>query len=498
MNWRTAPWLQRLTALMLLVLGVFPTANLITSGQPLAWYPGAARTWLVWGIVVIALALAIAALVPAWVERAVAAVSRALLQPSPRAFGTAAFSVCVLLCLFFGWRLFALQPIVGDEFAQRFQAHLLASGHLYAVPDSSREFFSTIETLDMNGKWFAQFPMGGPFLLAIGELVHAPWLVNPLLAGVSAVALFVFARAITDELTARGTTLLFVLSPFVLFMGGSQMNHVPALAFTLIALAALTKWNAATTARSAFAPAAVLGLSIGMAATIRPFDAAIAAVAIGVFQLYTLFTRRTLAASLAAQVVAALLPIGLLLLVNKVTLGSATQFAYDVLNGVQHRPGFHMTPQGFAHTPRRGIFNISTYLLKLDVALMAWPVPAMLVVAVSLLLLRTESKWDRLMAGSIWLLLAGYTTYWSLSTYLGPRFLVPLAPFFLYYTAKLPAALRAVLPKRATPQLAAYLLIPLWLAIAWVVPPRDTGTVVCDRWSRSIACSRPAPPFARR
>ena len=40
----------------------------------------------------------------------------------------------------------------------------------------------------------------------------------------------------------------------------------------------------------------------------------------------------------------------LLLAVNRATTGSFLVFGYDILNGPEHRPGFHASPLGFEHT----------------------------------------------------------------------------------------------------------------------------------------------------
>ena len=48
---------------------------------------------------------------------------------------------------------------------------------------------------------------------------------------------------------ARITTLMFVASPMVLIMAASQMNHLPAAAGALVALAALAWWDRAEALR---------------------------------------------------------------------------------------------------------------------------------------------------------------------------------------------------------------------------------------------------------
>ena len=465
-------WPLRLAAACVAALGLIPLANLVTTGGGLPWWSVAMHQWLVWLAVIAIVALVMGRLIPERIETAFVHGRRVLLAPAPRTFALLAGALTGALSLYFGWRLFALEPVVGDEFAQRWQAHLLVAGRLFARAELHPEFFSTIQTLEVHGRWFSQFPMGGPALLALGTAADAVWIVNPLLAAISAAAFFDFVRHTTDETTARVAALLFALCPFVLFMAGSQMNHAGALACLMIALAALPRWLASHSASRVNRAAAVLGVCIGLAASIRPFDAAVVAVVVGVFQLYHRRATSWHTRSLLVQGLVGAIPVAVLLAANWATVGQPFTFAYDVLNGPEHRPGFHMTPLGFEHTPLRGLYMASAYLMKLDVGLFAWPVPAMLVVVVALLLMDRASTWDALLLALLGGLVAGYAAYWSESYFVGPRFLFTAVPIFVLYSARMPFVLRHRV-RAPSLRAAVLLLTPLWLLVAWLVPPRD-------------------------
>ena len=424
------------------------------------------RQWSIAGITVGTAALALSHLFPTTVQGALDRAERALLAPPPRIFASIVGATACLLSVYFGWRILGWQPVTGDEFAQRWQAHLLASGRLFARSEPHGEFFSTIETLDIGGRWFAQFPVGGPALLSLGVLAGAPWLINPLLAGLATVCFYCFVAAIRDEYAARTSALLFALCPFLLFMAGSQMNHMSSLAFLLLALAALPRWLSATTPRSATTAATIIGAGVGISATIRPFDAAVVALVLGAFQLRHALAERDRFRSLAVQCAVAAIPIAILLAANGATTGHPFSFAYDVLNGPEHRPGFHMTPLGFEHTPVRGLYIVSAYLMKLDVGLFAWPVPALLIVVVTLALQRKADQWDHLLLAMLGAIVLGYFAYWSESYFMGPRFFFTLVPVLVLFTARMPTVLRA---RTHSPVLrrAIALLIPLWLLVAW-------------------------------
>ena len=167
------PWALRVTALGLAALGMVPLANIITPGSGLPWWTSAVAQWVIGSAGVCAVAIALAHLFPDAIEHALDRAARVLLAPPPWGFALVIGAVTCGLSLYFGWRIFAWQPVTGDEFAQRWQAQLVASGRLFARSEPHGEFFSTIETLDINGRWFAQFPIGGPAVLSLGVFALA-------------------------------------------------------------------------------------------------------------------------------------------------------------------------------------------------------------------------------------------------------------------------------------------------------------------------------------
>ena len=467
---RGARWPLVAAAIVLFALTVVPTANLLTDGLADPQRGAHMRQWMAWLVLIPVLALILSRIAGARARVALAAADKLLMALSVRAFALAACVFTTALCLAAGWTAYRFRPVSGDEVAQLWQATLLTQGHLAARATAYPVFFSTSVTLQANGLWFTQFPVGGAAALAVGMLVGAPWIVNPLLTGCTAVALHAFVRAVECERIARRATVVFALSPFVLLMGGSQMNHALVLLGITSALAALARWACAADARSAAKWACLIGAALGVAATSRPYDATLAALPIGIFQLVAMRRNRLLVRSLAWQLIGGALPVGLLLLANQATTGAPLLFGYDLLNGPLHRPGFHPSPTMGDHTPLRGLRMASSYLMRLDTALLAWPVPATWLMIVTLLSSRRATRWDMLLLGLLGVLLAGYAAYWAESYFAGPRFLYSAMPAFVVLIARFPDALSSRV-RGDTAKRAVALLIPLWLAFAWVLPP---------------------------
>src|SRR5947207_2239119 len=192
----------------------------------------------------------------------------------------------------------------------------LLSGGRFLRAEGHREFFSSFGVLDDNGRWFSQFPIGGPLVIAVGMALGAPWLVNPLLAGLTARNLYRFFSRAYDDLTARLATFLFAASPFVLIMSASELNHVATLALATLALAELPTWMEATDNRVRRRGAVVIGLAIGGAVAVRPLDGAVVALVIAVLQLHAARSSSARWRSLAWQVAAGAIPVALVLWTN--------------------------------------------------------------------------------------------------------------------------------------------------------------------------------------
>ncbi|MFL5618997.1 MAG: hypothetical protein ACJ79A_11480 [Gemmatimonadaceae bacterium] len=462
-------WPLRLMALVLFALGLVPMANLVAPGVGLQWWGQSVRLWALWAVAVVALALLIARTLPRLCDDLPARYERALLRP-PRVVFMALVGIAIcLLGVFFAWHLFGLEPLTIDELSLQWQGRLLAGGRLFARAEAHPEFFSTTQTVVVGDRWFTHFPFGPAAILSVGIAAGVPWLVNPILAAIGALVVYRFLAATTTEREARTVALLFAISPFVLFMAATQLDHMPALVAMWTAVAALPGWVRAASPGQARRHAAIVGLGLGIAATIRPYDAALCAIVIGLFQLREIRRDRSRVGSLAVQVLAGCVPVVLLLATNAATTGHPLVFAYDALNGHAHRPGFHFDPMGELHTPRRGVFNVSAYLLRLDATLLGWPVPALLLVVAALAWQRRENRWDELVIGLLGALLVGYWYFWGEGRALGPRFLFIGAPIFLLYVARFPGALRDRM-RRPIWRRAATVIIPLWIALGWLLP----------------------------
>jgi len=411
------------------------TVPILLSGDP---YPGGTvRYWLLGGACVVAAAALGAALTPRAIGDLTHWCGEALRRPPPFAFATIVAATTTALSLVFGVYAFEQSSTTSDELAQLWHAKMLVHGRLFLPPDPNPEFFAFENVID-EGRWYSQFPIGGPLVLATGMLFGVPWLVNPVLAGVAAAAMYHFARHAYGETQGRAIAALFCLTPLVLIMAGTYMNHVSVLCLAACALAALVEWERTTSRRRAVAFAALVGIALGAMVTIRPLDGVIAAVVVGLFQLAVVRRDLTRARELGVQAVAGVVAVAPLLYANWATTGSAGRFGYDVIWGRGHRVGFHADPLGGVHTLGRALEYAMTYVNALNVYLMAWPVPALLVAIAGLLAMRRTTRWDALLLGLCGAQVAAYASYWGVGDFLGPRFLFTALPAIVVLLARAP------------------------------------------------------------
>jgi hypothetical protein len=439
---RVGRFWARVAALVLLIFGFFPVANWIHGGRDWPRYGSDLDGWLAGSTIALGVGVLFFMLSRRskrlWRDDALDPVIQLWVNRPRLTTALLVFASLVLYALSARW-VFDGRALLVDEVAQLFQARVFASGRIAGVLDPAPELFSALHLVERDGHVFSQFPPGGPAVLAIGVLLGAVWIAVPLCGAIAVWCFAAFTRGVEAERPGVSllASLLFAFAPYMVFMSGSQMNHVPTLLGVCAALLALERAAMpGASARRRSLLAAACGLSLGFAATVRPVDAAAFALPIAALLLWRAVHDRREIAPLLASGIGIAVPIGLMLWFNARTTGAPLLFGYEALWGKGHELGFHAAPWGVAHTPARGLELVSLYFLRLQTYLFETPIPSLTAAIVALLLVPALRRLDGvLLAGSAMLVLL-YFAYWHDGFYLGPRFYVCLLPALALWSAR--------------------------------------------------------------
>lgn len=439
-----ARWLLRGSALAVAALAFLPIANWIAGGHDVPWYATVADGWLSGSAIALGLGVVLAIgsrrIDGLWRDGLLARPLRWIDARWPTfallvALGAFACYLAVSVGVFSG------RPLMIDEIAQRVQADIFAAGRLSLPVERHPEFFSNFHLLQIDGRFFTQFPPGGPAMLLPGVLVGAPAASVPLWGAATVLAFAWLLAAVEPRAAVRaGALLAFAFAPLMVFMSASQMNHLPTLMWLTLATAALAHALGADAPRPALA--AVSGFALGAAATIRPSDALAFALPAGAWYLARAIREPRRWADCLAAGAGLAVPVGALLWYNAQTTGAPLSFAYEVMWGKAHGLGFHAAPYGPPHTPARGLELVNLYFLRLQTYLFETAVPSLVPAIAALALGRGLRPADRYLLAASALLVGLYFAYWFDGFYLGPRFVFCLLPLLALWSARFLPALR--------------------------------------------------------
>jgi hypothetical protein len=313
-------------------------------------------------------------------------------------------------------------------------------------------------------------------VLAVGLLLGAAWIAVPLCGALAVWCFSAFTRGVEFDRPGVSllASLLFAFAPYMLFMSGSEMNHVPTLLGVCAALFALERaTTSGASLRRRSLSAFGCGLSLGFAATARPVDAAAFALPIAAYLAWRAVSDRRELAPLVASGIGVAIPVSWMLWFNARTTGAPLVFGYEALWGKGHALGFHAAPWGVAHTPARGLELVSLYFLRLQTYLFETPIPSLVAAMVALLLAPRLRRIDGVLLAGSALLVALYFAYWHDGYYLGPRFYVCLLPALALWTARVFPEWRARWGRRASYRIAiSAALVSVLVALVLTVPSR--------------------------
>jgi hypothetical protein len=179
-------------------------------------------------------------------------------------------------------------PHVVDEWAYLFQARLFASGRL-SVPSPPQDGFPFVNDIHMidDGRYYAKYSPGHAMMLAFGVLLGSAWIVPPILAALTVVAVYKLGREMFEDRVGFLAAVLCFTSPYFLLMSSMLLSHTTSLLF----LTAFTLYYVRTVKRPGYANAAAAGCALGMAFLTRTLTAPLYAIPLIIHAAFSLRLR---------------------------------------------------------------------------------------------------------------------------------------------------------------------------------------------------------------
>ena len=228
------------------------------------------------------------------------------------------------------------EALPADESAWFFQARIFASGSLTttALPDTasdalincSERFFEY--NIFHRNRWFSTYPPAWPAVLAVGHLLHAGWLVNPLL-GLLLLWLMTRMGGLLLNSSGPAVAMLAVLSPYFVFNCVGYLSHTCCA--VLIAGAMWCLFRLQTPPKSSGTLWTAMFAMIGAAFLVRPgtgLAAGLVLTAAGAWLVYR--KRDELPRFLASAILCGAVTLSLYAAYNLSTSGSLFEAPYNL------------------------------------------------------------------------------------------------------------------------------------------------------------------------
>ena len=210
-----------------------------------------------------------------WIKTTLASLSGIKLLPWVLALWVTVVSAA--LC----WFVLDRVPHIPDDVGYLFQAKYFSLGRLYAAAPTDPAAFEINNLYSDGTSWWSYGFPAWPAALSLGVLVGVPWLVNPVLGGLTILLSWWLLLRVYGRFTAQMVVVLLALSPWFLFMSASFMPHPLSLVWTLIGLIGLEQARRSERGRWGLITGAALG---GLLLT-RPLEAVALSVAFGIWVL---------------------------------------------------------------------------------------------------------------------------------------------------------------------------------------------------------------------
>ena len=331
------------------------------------------------------------------------------------------------------WNALGSIPHGWDAQGYVYQSRVFAAGRLTGPADEFEDFFRGPQVVVVEDRKFAIYPPGWPAMLSIAQFMGAPMAAEFVLCSLFLLGVWTLGWRLFGSTSAWMTLGATAFSPFVLFMAGSYLSHLPAAVALIGVNLSLLNAADAKSRRRTTVLGALAGLCAGVAFQCRPMTASLGVIATVLMMSLIFWKRpRSLLISCAAAIPTGLLVASLLLMWNLETTGSYLTTGYHIVeSGIGGNRSIGAGNEIFATS--NWSKNMPLYIRHLNNEVWKGLTPDWLWPLLGLTLCRRQLK-----AYAVFLalafFLAGHAFYHYFDLYFGPRMLFESMPWFFVLT----------------------------------------------------------------
>jgi 4-amino-4-deoxy-L-arabinose transferase-like glycosyltransferase len=388
--------------------------------------------WILLGLVVVGALVPILARRPRESDRALR--TQSFNRQWPFQLGAITLAVAATCCLAYTQTVYLQRiPHVVDSAIYLFQARMFAAGMIAppapAVPVAFEDGWGYL--VAHRNLWISQYPFGHPLLLAIGQRLGQPWLVAPVVGGLSVLLVFWIGRSIYGPLTGLLAALLLVASPFFQMTNVDYMSHGSGAFYLLCAVLGLVYLVEGRSSRARAAGGAVCGIALGLLFNTRPLTGFAVVLVVGAVLGVRLFVeqgrwRPELTALVCAGLALLLAYFGY----NAYLMGNPLANPYTLSNAMS--PDMLGLNSGGAIERAFSYLYLNTTLL--DIVLFGWPPGVAILLVLLPFILGTSNRWDYVL-GAVVLGVVIASFFYIASIMYGPRYWYEMTPLLVLLAA---------------------------------------------------------------
>lgn len=355
-----------------------------------------------------------------------------------------AFFLFLTITLFLSKVLFNFYPVEADSMAQYAGAKIFLEGGWTKPSHPLREFFDTYFFFN-DGKYYTFYPPGHMLLLYFGHLIHFPAIINPMLGSLTLIATYFLTKELGGNAAAKLSLLLFLFSPFIIYMSSEYDNRATALLcvtlFTLFYIRGIKSLKPRY--------AAIAGFSLGYLLITRPQTAIFFILPFLAYSIYLIRYDFHSYFKLFLVLLISVMPfISFFLYYNFQTTGNIFLTGYQKYFDNSVLPGAIFFQENAWQIWSSHFIFLKQYIQLFSYELLGWPLSALLIIFF-MFVFNEQQKYYFLLAAVIISIFLGLSLTRYAYIIFGPRYLYEISSITIVLTSlgilKLPAICRKAL-----------------------------------------------------